>query len=315
VGVLAEYRLPALRLLWWAAWAEFLFVRLLSRVGIYIPKNGAALTLYRGALTVGEIAFNLSLLAGVGVLLLVLVPAGAGGHGQGLGRARALVVGATLALVLLIPATAPASWSLAAAVALPVTILALLAQALRCEADPWQRTALLAVGAAQVMGLGVTAAQLVWALAQLPGTVPLAGELLRWGELVALLAPVALSASLVLAREPGARLRLGPVGAGVGAVSAFGVAYWANADLTAILAMYSLGFSLQWPPALYLLGLGLGVVTLLHRVRSDPSRGLALGLLLLAGYSLQVNQQHIVVLAGWCLLALPCAHRGEATAP
>jgi hypothetical protein len=65
-------RLPAVRLLWWAALAEFLLVRVTSRAGIYIPKAGAAIVIYRWLLSLGEVAFNLSLLAAVLVLVVSL---------------------------------------------------------------------------------------------------------------------------------------------------------------------------------------------------------------------------------------------------
>jgi hypothetical protein len=143
----------------------------------------------------------------------------------------------------------------------------------------------------------VTASQLAWSGLGLPDGLPGAGTILRGGELLALQAPL-----LLLVRP-----RWGHVAIGLGSAAALGAAYLVNPDITAILAMYSLGFSLSWPVWLYLGALGLGVPGLVALLRADRLRGLALGLLFLAGYSLTINQQHLLVLAGWAVLALPAA--------
>lgn len=293
IAVLPEVRLPALRLLWGAAWAEFLLVRLLSRVGIYIPKSGTALAVYRAAVTLGEIAFNFSLL--LGAALLVLTLAGERGRGRGI----AAVVAVAAALVLLAPGTAPpAGWSLAAAVVSALAVGLAGVQALR-RADRELRPALGIVLATHLLTYGLTAAQLAWAMLALPGALPGAGPVLRGGELLAIAAPVALAVPLL-----GRRLGGAPGAIGLGAAAALGAAYRLGADLTAILAMYSLGFSLSWPPVIYLVALGLGLPALLGMLRRAPARGRALGLLFLAGYALQLNLQHLLVLTGWSLLAL-----------
>lgn len=275
-----------MRVLWWAVLAEFLLARLLSRVGVYIPKSGAALAIYDGALLLGQIAFTFSLLLGV-VLLL---------------RRDALGALAVAALVLLTPRPAPPVWwSLAVALVLAGAVAALGARAIRkAWAEPGLRGALALVLAVHLLTYLANAGQLAWAALALPGAAPLAAQALRFGELLALLAPVALL-------WPPGRLRPAEAGAGLGAVAALGAGYLANADLTAIMAMYSLGFSLSWPPVLYLLALGAGIPALLALVRRDSRRGHALGLLFLAGYALTVNLQHIVVLVAWVELARPAA--------
>lgn len=276
-----------MRVLWWAVLAEFLLARLLSRVGIYIPKSGAALTVYQGALLAGEIAFTFSLLLAV-VLLF---------------RRDALAVLAVAAVVLLAPGeAAPVWWSLSAALAMAGAVAALGARALRQAADsPGLRAALALVLAVHLLTYLANAGQLAWAALALPGAAPLAATVLRAGELLALLAPVALL-------SPPVRLRPAEAGLGLGAVAALGAGYAANADLTAIMAMYSLGFSLSWPTVLYLVSLGAGVPALLSLVRRDPRRGCALGLLFLTGYALTVNLQHVLVLVAWAELARAAAH-------
>ncbi|HEY3364838.1 MAG TPA: hypothetical protein VGK74_07300 [Symbiobacteriaceae bacterium] len=304
------WRLPALRLLWWAVWAEFLLVRLFSRVGVYIPKQGAFLTVYRVATTAGETAFNFSLFLGVAVLALALWA-----H-------RPLVValaGLAAGAALFTPgAAATAVWSLVVSVAMVAAVAGLGVGAIRAADGPWEKGALALVLTAHAVGYGVGAAQLAWVALAAPGQMPLAGALLRAGELPALLAPLLLAVPAF--RELGGRGlgsgqgsgpadrppagRAGYFALGLAAVAGLAVAYLINADITAILAMYSLGFGLNWPAPFYLLALGAGAFGLAWAIRRQPEHGLALGLIFLAGYALHVNQQHILVLAGWALLAL-----------
>ncbi|HYG60031.1 MAG TPA: hypothetical protein VD902_18345, partial [Symbiobacteriaceae bacterium] len=198
-ALLDQYRLPALRLLWWAVWAEFLLVRLLSRVGIFIPKAGAALAVYHGVLTAGEIAFNFSLLLSV-VLLC---------------RRDGLIGLGVAALVLLAPGPAPSPWwSLAVALATAGAIAGLGARAVgRAAGHPGLQAATAVVLAVHLVAYLAGAGQLAWAALNLPGTAPLLGPALRAGELLALLAPVALL-------WPPGRVRPAAASAGMGAVAA-----------------------------------------------------------------------------------------------
>lgn len=307
---MSEYRGAALRLLWWATLVELVLVRVVSRVGIFIPKGGAALQIYQILIQFGEVAFSFSLFMGVILLGLTLA-----GH-RWWGLAPGALAGV---LVMIVPGPVPSpGWSLAVALVLAGTVAAMGVGAIRRVSDAWESGALSTVLTVHLVGYLVTAAQLAWTTAGLPGEAPLAGAAIRGGELLAVAAPVFLAVPL-LAAAARARGRgrgtaaAGAVGLGRAAAlgaagaAALGLALSINADITAILAMYSLGFTLSWPAFFYMVALGLGVPGLVAAVRRDPVRGLALGLLFLAGYSLGVNQQHLLVLAGWALLALPAA--------
>ncbi|HYF93841.1 MAG TPA: hypothetical protein VD969_16635 [Symbiobacteriaceae bacterium] len=296
MSALGEYRGAALRLVWWATLAELLLVRIVSRVGIFIPKSGMALTIYRTAIAVGEVAFSFSLFMGVALLVLALA-----GH-----RWWAWAPGAAAgALVMIAPGPVPpAGWSMAVALVLCGTIGVMGAGALRAAADPWERAAMGVVLGVHALGYLVSAVQLGWEAFGLPDGAPLVGPALVAGELLAVVAPVLLAVPLLRRGGPG-RGGLGAIG--LGSAAALGAALLVNADITAILAMYSLGFTLSWSAFVYMIALGLGVPGLVAFVRRDRLRGLSLGLLFLAGYSLGVNQQHLLVLAGWALLSLPAA--------
>ncbi|MFZ5823814.1 MAG: hypothetical protein ACOY94_05735 [Bacillota bacterium] len=286
-----ELRGGLLRALLWAVGAEFLLVRLLSRVGVFIPKSGAVEAGYRGAVWLGEVAFNLSLMLAVVVLALLL---------RLHRRPLALLAGAA-GLLALLGARLPGGAPLAAAL-LPVAVAALgITAALRAPAA--LRPGLGLILLAQLLRYAAGGLQLGWVLFDLPGELPGAAWLLRVGELLAVLAPIALgTAALRLTGLRRASLLA------VGAPALLAAALLVEPDITAILAMFSLGFTLSWPALLYLLGAG-AVVLALSALPSGQRLGLAL--LLLAGIGLNVNQQHLITLVGWALLALPLSLREE----
>lgn len=287
----AEVRTGLMRALLWAVWGEFVLVRLLSRVGVFIPKGGAVLTGYRAAVWLGEVAFNLSLLLALVVLGLLLLE-----HR----RSLALLAGAA-GLLALLGSRLPGG-SLPAAALLPAAVAALGVSAIRRSSAPL-RAGLGLILLAQLLRYAAGGLQLGWVLFDLPGELPGAAWLLRGGELLAVLAPIALAAAVLrsTALRPAVLLT-------VGAPALLAAALWVDPDITAILAMYALGFTLSWPALLYLLGAGAVVLAL---SAWPPDRRLGLGLLLLAGIGLNVNQQHLIVLVGWALLALPLSLREE----
>ncbi|MFZ5817530.1 MAG: hypothetical protein ACOY93_19905, partial [Bacillota bacterium] len=175
---MGEVRHALLRALLWAVAAEFLLVRLLSRVGVYIPKAGFALDLYRWAVLLGEVAFNLSL----ALALLVLV--------LGVWERRRL----RLVLLLLLPA---GLWlgPVAGAGALLAALLLMGAAALR-QGELSERVGLALVLTAQALHYLSAGLQRLWGELALPGAMPGAAWLPLLSELAALLAPLALAAPL-----------------------------------------------------------------------------------------------------------------------
>lgn len=297
-------RPPMVRALLWAAGAEFLLVRLFARIGIFIPKQGVVLSAYRALVWTGEVAFNLSLALGVVVLLLTLA-----GHS---GRLR-LLVGAAALLAL----TGGLGWDggqFLAAGLLLAAVCALAAGAM-ARVPPGWRAGLGLLLSAQAMRYLTSGLQLGWVVFGLPGTLPGAGLLLQVAELAAACALLAMGLPpLRPTRIPGGgeapawrrRLLLASVPA---ALLLF--AFWLNADMTGVFAMYCLGLTLVWPAPLYVAAAGAATLALTGVAGEDR---MALGLILLAGLGLHTNQQHLLLLAGWALLALPAAPPEEGSA-
>lgn len=344
-AALAPWLAGGMRLLWVAAWVELILGRVLSRVGVYIPKTPPMLAGYRLLSDLGQIAFNLALLAAVGVLalgvwslwaearagsrlsafliggaaLLVLLPL-AGGHGAVLSLVTAVAVPLAAASLLLPVLLAPAASASGAA---------------RGPARHLERSGLLLVLAAHLAWYATAAIQLLLTNLNRPGTWAPAAAVLHAGELAALLAPLALAAACLV--KPGGAAAVGVVapgwsGAGQPAHSAasgmqaggqtqlrwlaeavrltlgawaFAIAYLVNADIAGVLAIWSLGFTLSWPAALYGLAL-VAAAWLVHRSLAAGGvrvwRGYGLGLIFLAGFGLQVNLQHLLLLTGYLAL-------------
>jgi len=264
--------------------AEFLLVRLLSRVGVYIPKAGPVLTLYEGSVVLGEVSFNLSL--GLAILVLIL----------------AVWEQRPVALALLLVLSTLWMGPVLPIFGLLAGLLLLGARGLH-QARPALRPGLGLLLLAQAMHILAIGLQRFWVESGLPAEAPGSIWLLRGAELLAALAPLAMAVGQKPWRRPEARV-LGAAGA---ATMALGAALWLQPDLTGVLAMFSLGFSLSWPAPLYALALGAAVLACSSETGAHR---FGLILLFLAGLGLNVNQQQVVIMAGWALLGLPGV-RGE----
>lgn len=304
-----------LKLLWLAAWIELLCGRMLSRAGVFIPKHGLVLAAYRLLSDAGPIAFNLALLVALAVLglgLWVLWARGLPGGGRGrtaAGRAAFLLLAGAVLLVLApLAGGRGVPWSLAAALWMLLTVAVYALQALRRLALA-DRLGLALVLGAHLAWYGVAAAQLARAAGG-TGTWAGATPLLRLGELLALLAPVTLAlARLRLPAAPVHRQRVQravtTLVVAAALVALFAGAYLSNADMAGVLAIWSLGFTLGWPGWLYALALAAATWYLGHALSAggaERQRGFGLGLIWIAGFGLQVNLQHLLVLAGYLLL-------------
>ncbi len=299
----------ALRAIWLVVAVEFLLGRLFTRVGIFMPKNAFVLVLYRLLSDAGQIAFNLSLLAGLLALGYTLWRlAGPAGRGLSMRAVAAVAVVAALGTTLVPGLTPDPAWSLATALLAAAAVAGLGIQALTRTTGPWRQVGLAAALLANLTWYGVAVAQMALALGSGTGEVALATAVLRGGELLAVLAPVLLAAGLCLERRrtglPPAPWRAVLLGLAGGIL--FVIGYGLGADMTGVLAMWSLGFTLSWPGWLYALALAAGIFFLTGAASWPPDgrvQAAGLGILWCTGYALQVNQQHVLVLLAWAVLA------------
>ncbi|BDG62002.1 hypothetical protein [Caldinitratiruptor microaerophilus] len=310
----------ALQALWLVAFADFLFGRLLTRVGIFMPKTPGVLAAYRLLSDLGQIAFNLSFLGGTLALAWALrLLARAGGAGARLPRLAAVAAATAAMAVLAAPAAPGPAVSLATSAVLGLAVLLLGAVAIGRARAPATRLGLGCALGANLAWYGAASAQLLAATLGLPADLAAVTPVLGSGELLALVAPVALALGVVPAPAPGrirwlrspGRLLSGTEGRAaalaLASAAAFGAGYAAGADLGGVLAIWSLGFTLVWPAPLYAIAAGAGLYLLLRLLAGSPPerlRAVGLGLLFCAGLVLQTNQQHVLVLLAWTLLGL-----------
>ncbi|MDO8616039.1 MAG: hypothetical protein Q7T33_09950 [Dehalococcoidia bacterium] len=318
-AALAPY---ALWLLLGAGVTELLLFRTLSRVGVHVPKHGAVLGVYDALVQVGSFAFNVSTLTAYLAAGLLAYSAYRSATGrQPLAAAGALLV-LTLAGVSLLlsfagggPATRFAFGSAAV-----VAMLLLAGQAWRGRSPSGEgplraaivTLAVLAYAAAQYHTLANHAYGALGIVSAPPGT----RTALEAGELLVLLNAGAVFWAWSGVRA-GRRWRPGALQVIMPAllVLTFLGGYFGRQDssTTAILSLWTLGLTLYLPLPLYTLALGLYACAwagCLSRARRDPATMgdvIALGLLPVAGLTLDTTYQVLVALVALLLLAAPHA--------
>lgn len=278
-----------LGLLFWSAVAEFLLLRVFLRTGQFLPGVEALLPFYRLVETLGLAALNLATLAAVALLVAVAASRRWSRPGEALlGGALVLAILANLGLGVLLE-LAPAA--LAVALHAVATAAAVAAVALVAGQQARGRVALGLIAAAQVLALYHVLAQGGAGLGlSLPGgALPISAA-----EALALAAALALPWALGV--RPTRRQLW--ISGGLGLVLFAGtlVRPWTVSTIT----MWTVGFSLFLPGALYAAGLAAVVASLLA-LRSGPGgQPLAAGLLLvaLAGLKLDFTYFTLLGLAG-----------------
>jgi hypothetical protein len=295
LGGLRQLTLPLLA----AALAETLLLRLITRVGVHLPKSGTVSDAFAAASFLGSLAFNFaSLLA---IVLAVVVLGSAVRHAPNVparlalaGLSAALLAG--LALTLLTgAAAADALFGLAAA--LLVGLLGL-RFALGRDATPAARLALVLIVAAYFCYQYYVLGHVFYRMLDYAAVPPLSVAALRLGEALTVAAAVAVFWAWGLPRWR----RAGTAGlAGVGAVLLIlTFAGLSPVSTISILALWTTGLSFVLPSPVYLVALALYLLTLVACWRSGDAFWTAAGLLLvlLAGYMPEATYQHLLLLLG-----------------
>jgi hypothetical protein len=287
-----------------AAVAETLFLRLATRVGVHLPKGELARAGLHVASLAGTLALNFAAVLSVGfvvVLLALLV-------------IRAEAGAARLALAAL---SAAMLWGLGSTLTtdslmgnaffgLTMTLLVVwagcgVARRTGLPLDARIATGLMVV--AYVCYQYYALAHLLYRALDYSTVPPLAVPMLRLGEGLVVVA----SAAVFWAWGPRRWQQAGVAGTSLTAVAVFVVAAGslAPAATTSILALWTTGLSLFLPLPLYLLALGLYLLTAVACLRNakDFWVGAGLLLLLLAGYMPEATYDHLLVLLGVAFVA------------
>lgn len=287
-----------------AALAETLLLRLVIRTGVHMPKEGAVRGVFESASLLGSLAFNLASLLAIALAALLLASMvlrlGSTPGALGLtGLSLAMFWGLGQSLATDAPA-ADALFGVATTLLVGLIGLGLL----RRQNTPLPaRMALVLIVAAYFCYQYYALGHLFFRLLDYTAVPPSSVHVLRLGEGLAVVAGGAVfwAWGLPLWRRAGSL--------GVGAVAALlvglAVAALTPVSTTAILALWTAGLSLFLPYPLYLLSLGLFLLTLVACWCSGDGFWTAAGLLLvlLAGYMPEATYQHLLMLLGVIFLS------------
>jgi hypothetical protein len=301
-----------------AAIAETLFLRLATRVGVHVPRGDIARAGIHVASLLGTLALNLASVLAIGLVVLVLAL-----------LVLRMETGATrLALTVL---STGMLWGLGSTLTtdsltgdalfgLTMTLLVV------CVGFGLARRTGLPLEARVAIGLMVVAyacyqyyalSHLLYRVLDYSTVPPLALPVLRLGEGLVVVAGAAAFWAW------GARRwrQAGFAGTSITAAAVLIVAAGslAPAATTSILSLWTTGLSLFLPLPLYLLSLGLYLLTVIACLRSgeDFWTGAGLLLVLLAGYMPEATYDHLLLLLGVAFLsgAMTWAVRGHARDP
>ncbi len=287
-----------------AVLAETLLLRLVTRVGVHVPKGEGVADAFQAASFLGSLAFNFASLLAI-VLAVLILAAMVRQMDSSLGRVTlaglslAMLSGLALSLVMDAPA-ADALFGVAIALLVGAVGLGLVG---RQGSSLSVRLALALVVAAYLSYQYYVLAHLFYRILDYGAVPPLSITVLRLGEAQAVAAAAAAFWAWGLPR-----LRwLGTAGlaAVAAALLALTLAGLSPVSTMAILALWTTGLSLFLPFPVYLVALALYLLTVVACWRSDDGFWTAAGLLLvlLAGYMPEATYQHLLILLGVAFLS------------
>ena len=277
------------RWLVWAALADWLVTRTLTRLAIFMPKTPAVIALYQALTLAGQVVATLTGLLAFVTLAWIIA--------RGWRRRNTLgtVLAGCACLGLLFLFVAAFGW-LAVAYHGLMLLAALL---ILCRAGRLFHIGLLFPVAAFISGEIYQLAPAIYQALHWPGPPPFTGFLFNLGELFAVISPIALW--LAYGRNTSRRVWV------VAAIPAlvFGVMRFANPAMTGIIAIWSVGLTLYLPWPLYVVGLWLAAITALAALRRNERIGWAILLLVAGGYTPQLTTHAFLGLIALWLLATP----------
>ena len=287
-----------------AVLAETLLLRLVTRIGVHVPKGEGVTAAFQAASFLGSLAFNFASLLAIILVVIVLATlvrrmSSRPGRLALVGLSLAMLSGLALSLATNAPA-ADALFGVAVALLVAVLGLGLVG---RQGSSLSTRLALALVVAAYLSYQYYVLAHLFYRILDYGAVPPLSITVLRLGEVLAV---AAASAAFWAWGLPRWRW-VGTAGLGTVAVVllALTLAGLSPASTMAILALWTTGLSLFLPFPVYLVALGLYLVTLVACWRSGDGFWIGAGLLLvlLAGYMPEATYQHLLILLGVAFLS------------
>jgi len=296
-----------------AGLGELFLYRMLSRIGVHIPKEGAVLDVYNALVRTGSFAFNVSSIAVF--LALALLTYGCVRRWDSRWPLRAATppliaaFGAVSLLLAFVDEGESAKLAYGAFSAGLMIALAAIAWT-DGRGDPGRKAIVALIVLAYLFAQYYSLSNQAYRALELTAAPPLTARALEIAELM-----VVATALLAFWRWSGVRAGLSwrpsPVQLGVAGLLVFaflGAYRGEDSSTAAILSLWTIGLTLYLPLPVYALTLGLygaALVACLGRARRDPAfvpDAIALGLLPVAGLTLDLTYQHMVALVALLLL-------------
>lgn len=282
-----------------AALLEIALLRLATRIGVHVPRSELASDGLQFASFAGSFAFNSASILAIGLtaLLLILLTMQVR---DSIARAGLSVISAALMIGLAMSLiTGRAVWDGVFGLAATLLVLMLSVTLMaKKDAGAGPRAAIALVVGAYVCYQYYSLSHIAYRLLDYTALPPMGIDVLRWGEVLVVLAAVAVFWAW---GRPRWRLagRLG-IAAVAGIVVAVGLSSLAPSSTTSILALWTTGMSFFLPSSVYLVALALYLLTVVACFRDREAFWLGAGLLLLlvAGYMPEATYHHLLVILG-----------------
>ncbi len=287
-----------------AALLEVVLLRLTTRIGVHVPRNELAGDGLQAASFVGSFAFNSASILAIVLTVLLLFLMTTQVRDSVARFSLAAISGALMISLAMSLVTGRAAWDGAFGLAATLVVLMLgVTLIARKGVRTGPRVAIALVVGAYLCYQYYSLSHIAYRLLDYAALPPLGIDVLRWGEVLVVLAGAAVFWAW---GRPRWRLA-GRVGIAlvVGFVAVVGLSTMTPSSTTSILALWTTGMSLFLPSPVYLLSLALYLVTVVACFRDKDAFWLGTGLLLLlvAGYMPEATYHHLLIILGVGFLA------------
>ena len=282
-----------------AALLEVILLRLTTRIGVHVPRSELAGDGLQAASFVGSLAFNSASILAIGLTALLLFLRTTQVRDSSARFSLVVISGALMISLAMSLVTGTAAWDGAFGLAATLLVLMLgVTSMARKDVSTGPRAAGALVVGAYLCYQYYSLSHIAYRLLDYPSLPPLGIDVLRWGEVLVVLAGAAVFWAW---GRPRWRLA-GRVGIAVvvGFVAVVGLSSLAPSSTTSILALWTTGMSFFLPSSVYLLSLALYLVTVVACLRDEKAfwPGTGLLLLLVAGYMPEATYHHLLVILG-----------------
>ncbi len=287
-----------------AALLEITLLRLTTRIGVHVPRSELAGDALQAASFVGSFAFNSASILAIGLTVLLLFLMTTQIRDSAARVSLAVISGALMISLVMSLVTGRAVWDGVFGLAATLLVLMLgISLMARRNVSAGPRAAVALIVGAYLCYQYYSLSHLAYRLVDYAALPPLGIDVLRWGEVL-----VVIASALVFWAWGLPRWRLAGragIAAVVLLVVVVGLSTITPSSTTSILALWTTGMSFFLPSPVYLLALALYLVTVVACFRDKDAFWLGTGLLLLlvAGYMPEATYHHLLVILGVGFLA------------